>query len=76
MLHQINGFSLLKHCTPPRELPVALGQYMANTKLGSLRWPALCRLFNSLDPAGKLACRGELRACQHAKRNPVEARVA
>lgn len=76
MLHQISGFSLLKCCLAPRELPIVLGQRMASTKLGSLDWPMLCRLFSALDPAGKLACRGEMRACQDAKRNSVEAMVA
>lgn len=69
------SYSLLRN-TSRVELPVALGRRMANTKLGSTAWPMLHRLYNALDLAGKLACRGELAACRAAVRNPAEARVA
>lgn len=60
---------------PPRPLPIALAQVMANTKPGAYL-DCLERLYLTLSPADKLRCRDELNRCRAAKREHLEARVA
>ena len=70
--------SLLEICRdkyPPRSLPIALGQVLANTKPGP-HMDTLNRIYMGLSPADRLRCRDELSACRAAKRGHIEAVVA
>ena len=54
---------------PLRELPIALGQVLATTKLGNeARQVTLHRLFKALKPADQLRCQIELMNCKRAMR--------
>lgn len=78
MLNTAQEFSLLRRpwSQPPRPLPIALGQVLANTPLGNTaRLQVLGRLFNGLRPGDKVRCQVELQACRLAKRGRVEALV-
>lgn len=70
------NYSLLRQCKPPRPLPIALAQVMANAAASDPRWPAFGRLFNGLRMVDRLRCQDELRWCRMAKRGALEARVA
>lgn len=61
---------------PPRPLPIALGQELANTPLSAhARHHVLGRIFNTLRPGDKLRCQREIMACRQAKRGQLAATI-
>lgn len=71
-------FTLLRKpwSDPPRPLPIALGQLLANVSMrDTSRLMLLGRTFNSLRPGDKLRCQVELQRCRMAKRGQIKAEV-
>lgn len=66
MIPQPNGFFRLEALLPPRELPMALAHCMVKGRPGTERMDLLNKIFVSLDLAGAIQCRAELRRCRNA----------
>lgn len=66
MIPQPNDFFRLEALLPPRELPMALAHCMVKGRPGTPRMVLLNKIFVSLDLAGAIQCRAELRRCRNA----------
>lgn len=66
MIPQHNDFLRLEALLPPRELPMALAHCMVKGRPGTPRMVLLNKIFVSLDLAGAIQCRAELRRCRNA----------
>lgn len=69
-------FESVQDMPPPRPLPVALAHCLVQAQPGTARMELLNRIYNTLDLAGGIVCKGELRRCRDHIANPQEAEIS